>query len=65
MKTEKRTFVGETSSDKFDGWAGFRIGQPVELEVVDEDESHVRVRPAGATWPGVVMTMAEYKKWFE
>lgn len=60
MKTETRTFVGETSTDKYDGWAGFRIGVPVELEVVDEDESHVRVRPAGATWAGVVMKLAEF-----
>jgi hypothetical protein len=65
MKTEKRTFVGESATDKFDGWAGFRIGVPVELEVVDEDESHVRVRPAGATWAGSVMSLTEYKKWFK
>lgn len=62
MRTETHTFIGETSTDRFDGWAGFRIGQPIEPEVVENGGGMGRVRLAGAPWAGVAMSFAQHKK---
>jgi len=41
MTTETRTFVGETGTQVYDGWAGFRIGQAYELHVEHRADSTV------------------------
>lgn len=63
--TETRTYQGESGTQAFDGYAGFTIGTRYELEVAEEGEGLLRIRPAGATWAGLVLTLAQYRRWFE
>jgi hypothetical protein len=64
--TETRTFVGQTGTAAFDGMAGFRIGQRYELAYTKEfDEVRVQL-PHGSPGAGpMVLTVAEFKKWFK
>jgi hypothetical protein len=63
--TESRTYVGQTATRAFDGMAGFRIGQRYELTYTREfDEVRVQL-PHGSPGTGpMVLTVAEFEKWF-
>ena len=57
MATENRTFVGETGTQAFDGFAGFRVGQSYQLRHTREfDEVRIEMDHAGA---GLVVVSVE------
>jgi hypothetical protein len=62
---ERRTFVGETATGAFDGYAGFRIGKEYQLRYTREFDE-VRVALDHAATPGLVSTMSveQFNKWF-
>ncbi|MGI4864611.1 MAG: hypothetical protein ACRYFZ_11875 [Janthinobacterium lividum] len=67
MPTETRTFIGESGTQAFDGWAGFRIGQEYELHVERSDGDvflmlayHEHATPGA----GLVMSEEQFEKWF-
>jgi hypothetical protein len=63
--TETRTYVGEMSTQAFDGMAGFRLGQTYELSYTKEfDEVRVTI-PHGSPGAGpLVVTVQQFEKWF-
>jgi hypothetical protein len=68
MTIETRTFIGESGTPAFDGYAGFRIGQRYELRVERRDDSTVAVGLDHAhCTPGVgpmVVSKEQFEKWF-
>jgi hypothetical protein len=64
-KIERRTYVGETGTAAFDGYAGFRIGREYQLRYTREFDE-VRIALDHAPTPGLVstMTVEQFNKWF-
>jgi hypothetical protein len=62
---ERCTFVGETGTMAFDGYAGFRMNQSYQLRYTREFDD-VRVQLDYAQQPGQVLTlpMDKFVKWF-
>ncbi len=61
--TETRTYVGETGTQAFDGYAGLRIGQ--RYTGTDESDGTVRVSAVGAAvGSGVTLKKEEWDRWF-
>lgn len=65
MPTETRTYIGETGTQAFDGWAGFRVGQTYQLRVEHRDGGRVAIALDHGS-PGAVKEMSseEFEKWF-
>lgn len=65
MQTETRTFVGQTGTKVFDGYAGFRIGRTYPLRFTRLSDGTVAVEldhaPAGGQ---LVVQEAEFEKWW-
>jgi hypothetical protein len=53
---ERRTFVGETGTMAFDGYAGFRMGQSYQLRYTREFDE-VRIALDHAATPGRILTL--------
>lgn len=66
MPTGKYTYVGQSGTQAFDGWAGFRIGQEYTLEVTDLENGEVDItfQYLGEE-RDVTLTKAQFEKWFE
>ena len=69
MPTETRTFIGETGTQAFDGWAGFRVGQTYQLQVEHRGDTvaiilnhHAHVSPGAGP---LVVTSEQFEKWFK
>jgi hypothetical protein len=64
-KIERRTFVGETGTSAFDGYAGFRMSREYQLRYTREFDE-VRIALDHAPTPGLVSTMSveNFNKWF-
>jgi hypothetical protein len=64
MTTETRTFVGQTGTQIFDGWRGFRIGQRYELTYTRELDTLFLQLPHA---PGrtVEVRQEDFEKWFK
>jgi hypothetical protein len=62
---ERRTFVGETGTMAFDGYAGFRMGREYQLRYTREFDD-VRIALDHAATPGIVLTITteQFGKWF-
>jgi hypothetical protein len=62
---ERRTYVGETGTSAFDGFAGFRLNQSYQLRYTREFDE-VRIALDHAATPGLIMTLevAKFDKWF-
>jgi hypothetical protein len=62
---ERRTYVGETSTSAFDGFAGFRLGRSYQLRYTREFDE-VRIALDHAAQPGLILTLAvkDFDKWF-
>jgi hypothetical protein len=62
---ERRTFVGETGTMAFDGYAGFRMGREYQLRYTREFDE-VRIALDHAQTPGIVLTITteQFGKWF-
>jgi hypothetical protein len=69
MTTETRTFIGESGTPAFDGYAGFRIGQTYQLRVERQDDGTIAVALEHAHCaPGVepmVVSSDQFEKWFK
>jgi hypothetical protein len=62
---ERRTYVGETSTSAFDGWAGFRIGQSYQLRYTREfDEVRIALDHAAQQERVLTIIVEQFKKWF-
>jgi hypothetical protein len=65
---EHRTYVGETSTMAFEGWAGLRIDTCCELHVTYLGDGTVSIMldHHKHVMPGValVMTVEQFNKWF-
>jgi hypothetical protein len=55
-KIERRTYVGETGTAAFDGYAGFRMGREYQLRYTREFDE-VRIALDHAAAPGLLMTI--------
>jgi hypothetical protein len=62
---ERRTYVGETGTMAFDGYAGFRMGREYQLRYTREFDE-VRIALDHAPTPGIVhtITVEQFNKWF-
>jgi hypothetical protein len=63
MTTQTLTFYGDTGGHAFDGFAGFRIGQPYELTYTEEGDE-VLVQMPHAPGRTAKMSKEDFKKWF-
>lgn len=63
---ERRTYVGETSTQAFDGMAGFRVGQSYQLRFTRRADGTVAVELDHAAVPGrqLVVNEAEFARWW-
>jgi hypothetical protein len=62
---ERRTFVGETATQAFDGFAGFRIGKSYQLRYTREfDKVRVELDHASPGAGPLVVSVEEFNKWF-
>jgi hypothetical protein len=62
--TETRTYVGQTGTHAFDGYAGLRIGQ--RYTGVPQEDGSVLVSGVGVlTGRGVQVSADEWRLWFE
>jgi hypothetical protein len=68
MTTETRTFIGESGTAAYDGYAGFRVGQAYQLRIEQRDDGTVAVALEHAHCaPGVgpmVVKSEQFEKWF-
>jgi hypothetical protein len=62
---ERCTFVGETGTMAFDGYAGFRMNQSYQLRYTREFDE-VRIALDHAVMPGRILTLEveKFNKWF-
>jgi hypothetical protein len=66
MEETTRTYVGETSTSAFDGFAGFRLGKTYQLRYTKEfDEVRIEL-PHGSPGAGpLVLSVEQFDKWFK
>jgi hypothetical protein len=62
---ERRTYVGETGTSAFDGYAGFRMGKEYQLRYTREFDE-MRIALDHAATPGLILTLKveQFDKWF-
>jgi hypothetical protein len=62
---ERRTFVGESGTMAFDGYAGFRMGREYQLRYTREFDE-VRIALDHAAIAGLILTLKveQFNKWF-
>jgi hypothetical protein len=62
---ERRTYVGESGTMAFDGYAGFRMGQSYQLRYTREFDE-VRIALDHAVIAGLIITLKveQFNKWF-
>jgi hypothetical protein len=64
--TETRTYVGETSTQAFDGFVGFRVGQSYQLRYTREFDEVRIARDHAAPGAGpLVVSVEQFGKWFK
>jgi hypothetical protein len=64
MTTSTLTFVGETGTQVYDGWAGFIIGRSYSLTYTQEfDEVIIQIPHAAGR--ELRMSAADFAKWFK
>ncbi|MGI4834617.1 MAG: hypothetical protein ACRYFK_14270 [Janthinobacterium lividum] len=64
--TETRTYVGQTGTQAFDGFAGFRLGQVYELryERRGGQVAVALVHPHGVEGLELLVSEGEFERWF-
>ena len=67
MPTATRIYVGQTSSQGFDGFAGFRIGQTYTLTYSQPAFDQVAIElPHGSPGAGpLLLSSEEFNTWFK
>lgn len=66
MAKETRTFVGETGTQAFDGWAGLRIGQAYTFEVTSQGNGDVDLTfEYLGRERDMTLTAEQWAKWFK
>ena len=63
VTTETRTYVGQTGTQAFDGWAGFRLGQAYQLDYVLSAGQVAIERPTGQS--PLVLSVEDFNAWFK
>jgi hypothetical protein len=63
---ERRTYVGEMSTQAFDGFAGFRLDQSYQLRYTRLGDGNVRIELDHAPNPGrqLVVNEGEFARWW-
>jgi hypothetical protein len=65
METETRMYVGDTASQAFDGYAGFRIGVVYQLRFRREGDQVSIELDHGTSGAGpLVVSETQFSKWF-
>jgi hypothetical protein len=63
MTTETRTYIGESGTAAFDGYAGFRIGK--NYTATTQEDGTVRVTAQDALpGNGITLKKEEWARWF-
>jgi hypothetical protein len=63
---ERRTYVGETGTAAFDGYAGFRMGREYQLRYTREfDEVRIALDHAAIAGLVLTITVEQFNKWFQ
>jgi hypothetical protein len=62
---ERRTYVGETGTSAFDGFAGFRLNKECRLRYAREfDEVRIALDHAPQLGRVMTLTVEQFNKWF-
>lgn len=66
MPTTTRTYIGQTGTQAFDGWAGFRIDQEYTFEVTELENGEVDITTTHlGEERDITLTKAQFEDWFK
>lgn len=66
MEKASRTYVGETGTQAFDGWAGFRIGQSYDLTITRHENGDVDITlDHEGRERDLTLTADQWERWFK